>query len=219
MEEETLCKEPEQHKRQRLKYQEDQPSPSCDKSSSTLDGESFKKPKVKCHDVSGDCCPSVSQSMVASHQPSHGGRAAQTPSASYQTYSRSKGKEPILPKTMVLPDKSLPTQPAGADRNQTTVLRKAGPKPSSHPMRLRDRHREPQTLQSARDKTLAPGHSSHVLHLKESKPKTETSLVLSPQQKMCTAHDFIKPKDEPSTDDTPHSKVPIAVFPPGNYYA
>ncbi|XP_031121913.1 histone-lysine N-methyltransferase SUVR4-like isoform X2 [Ipomoea triloba] len=219
LEEETLCKESEKPlKRLQSKHQDDQPSLSCDNSSSTLAGASFKKPKVKCNDVSGESCPSVLQGMVASHQLSHGGREAQTPSASYQTYTRSKGKEPILPKPMVLPDKSLPTQPAGADRNQTNVLRKAkaGPKPSSHPMRLRDRQRKPQTLQPARDKTLAPGHSSHVLHLKE--PKTEACLVLTPQQKMLTAHDFIKPKDEPFTDDAPHPEVPIAVIPSESLY-
>nr|GMD25132.1 probable inactive histone-lysine N-methyltransferase SUVR1 [Ipomoea batatas] len=219
LEEETLCKESEKPlKRLRSKDQDVQPSLSCDNSSSTLAGASFKKPKVKCNDVSGESCPSVLQGMVASHHLSHGGREAQTPSASYQTYTRSKGKEPILPKPMVLPDKSLPTQPAGADRNQTNILRKAkaGPKPSSHPMRLRDRQRKPQTLQPARDKTLAPGISSQVLHLKE--PKTEACLVITPQQKMLTAHDFIKPKDEPFTDDAPHPEVPVAVIPSESLY-
>ncbi|VFQ68276.1 unnamed protein product [Cuscuta campestris] len=211
LEEETLSKEPEQpRKRQRLQSKEDEKSPFNDASSKLAEASSNSH-KVKDHVVSNDCSTSVSPDMVGSHQASHGEKALQVPFLS-RTCGRNKEKEPISPKSLGLPDKSVSTQHHASRRNMSNALKNSGPKSSSHPMRLRDRQIELQALNSAsRKKTSTHALSSHALPLQET--NADTCVAQSQEQNTSGTHAFRKHKDETILDEVSDFKVPIAVFP------
>ncbi|RAL47719.1 hypothetical protein DM860_012344 [Cuscuta australis] len=212
LEEETLSKEPEQpRKRPRLQSKEDEKSPFNDASSKLAEASSNNH-KVKDHVVSNDCSTSVSPDMVGSHQASHGEKALQIPFLSH-TCGRNKEKEPISPKSLGLPDKSVSTQHHASRRNMSNALKNSGPKSSSHPMRLRDRQIELQALNSAsRKKTSTHALSSHALPLQET--NSDTCVAQSQEQNASGSHAFRKHKDETILDEVSDFKVPIAVFPP-----
>ncbi|XP_075100364.1 putative inactive histone-lysine N-methyltransferase SUVR2 [Nicotiana tabacum] len=209
LEVEAVDEEPERPlKRMRLRHQEGQASSSANNSSSVSAGTSFKMPKVE---EEAELPGTNSQGRSQSPQPNNRTSAAESLSVPCLTYARNKGKQPVSPKTSMLPEKSGPSQPAGPERYQ----------PNSDDIvesdiNSRQNHRkgkEPQTAQiMPREKSLVLGKASHASNLKE--PQSEPGIELSPKQKMLDTHAFVKPKDEPYTLDSPQFEVPIAVIHP-----
>ncbi|KAA8550711.1 hypothetical protein F0562_002395 [Nyssa sinensis] len=121
-EEAQVHDEPERPlKRLRVRNQEGQVSPSLSNSGPRLGGTSLRQPKVEQLEPSESCSQLQSQGIAESPQPTPTveNSRPESPSLSPQPLIRNKGKLPVLPKPLVVQERSEPSQPDAADGTQT----------------------------------------------------------------------------------------------------
>lgn len=201
-------------KRLRLKHQDHQASPSMISPSPNLGATALKKPKVEADEVGqGQADPQRQMQLAVSPQKSNCETVKTgTQSVPGQRITRSRSKQPVTSQSLTVQEKSVPLQTAPADESCVDVTKETQLTSISSPMRLRARGKTPQSAQ--KENISISGRSSEGAYMKG--PMVDVGSVLPPKQ-ISSNIAFIKPKDEPFTDDLPQCEVPIAVILPGKY--
>ncbi|XP_052211580.1 probable inactive histone-lysine N-methyltransferase SUVR2 isoform X3 [Diospyros lotus] len=205
MDEEDQVPEPPL-KRLRLRYQEGHASPSLSNSCPGLAGNLLKQPKEE-EAEPPETFPQPD--IVGSSQPSQENVRGALQPMSPQRITRSKAKQSVLPKPSPVQERLEPSQPGVVDRNPPFAAGRTQSDSVNPRTRLREKGKEPISPQiGSRDKSSNSERSPHAVRIKE------PGIALLPKQQMHKSHTLVKPKDEPFTDDLPHSVVPIAVIHP-----
>ncbi|KAL7151642.1 hypothetical protein ABFS83_04G045400 [Erythranthe nasuta] len=207
-EEVHATEEPEQPlKRLRRRYQDGQTS-SLNTSNA---GKQRTAPVKSKKELDGANTPKLNEKEVMVESPKHNeeNTTIHTRAATSESVGKSKGKQPISPEPLVVPERCDPSGPSSTTGSQRKTRSRIEYGSQSHPMRLRERGKGVVYVHTpSRKKRRAPESSSHAVPLKES--ETEPSIPLSPKNKSNASCDLIKPKDEPITSDVPSLEVPGA---------
>ncbi|KAF8388284.1 hypothetical protein HHK36_026950 [Tetracentron sinense] len=192
-------------KRLRLRYQDDQISPSVGNCSSVLGETSLRRPKLNQAKPPQTCSM---QEIPESSQLCFGDKRAEPESVSPRTRLVDKGKKPVSPQT------------CGEERSEPYQLCHRDRRPESNSLspqiHLRGKGKESVSPQIApSEKRSFSDRISRPVCFKE--PKIEPGIVLLPKERRSNNHQYdglIKPKHEPFTDDLPQFEVPIAMIHP-----
>ncbi|KAL0287020.1 UNVERIFIED_CONTAM: putative inactive histone-lysine N-methyltransferase SUVR2 [Sesamum angustifolium] len=203
-------------KRLRLRYRNGQTS-----SSSTPDTSVPRTPLIRPKEEPGELpephLPEVngSQAIVESPQPNAENIKSKPQVVTRQSIGKNKGKQPVSPESLILHERSDPSQPNSMSRSQENTQLIIESRSHSHPMRLRDRGTRAVSPQiPSREKRPVPDSSSHALRLKE--PKVEPGVILSPKKRSNVSQALLKPKDEPVTEDMACLEVSGAITHPAH---
>ncbi|KAL0419721.1 UNVERIFIED_CONTAM: putative inactive histone-lysine N-methyltransferase SUVR2 [Sesamum radiatum] len=154
-----------------------------------------------------------SQAIVESPQPNAENIKSKPQVVTRQSIGKNKGKQPVSPESLILHERSDPSQPSSMSRSQENTQLIIESRSHSHPMRLRDRGTRAVSPQiPSREKRPVPDSSSHALRLKE--PKVEPGIILSPKKRSNASQALLKPKDEPVTEDMACLEVSGAITHP-----
>ncbi|XP_074349555.1 putative inactive histone-lysine N-methyltransferase SUVR2 isoform X1 [Apium graveolens] len=199
-------------KRLRLKHQDHQASPSTINPSPNLGATGLKKPKVEADEVGKGQADPQSQMQLATGPQKSNCETVKTGTQSVpeQRITRSRSKQPVTSQSLTVQGKSVPLQTAPADESSPDVTKETQLTSISSPMRARARGKTPQSAQ--KENISISGRPSDGAQMKG--PLVDVGSVLPPKQKISSNTAFIKPKDEPFTDDLPQCEVPITVILP-----
>lgn len=199
-------------KRLRLKHQDHQASPSMISPSPNLGATALKKPKVEADELGQSQADPQHQMQLAMapQQSNCETLRTRTLSVPESRITRSRSKQPVTSQSLTVQGKSVPSQTAPADESGPDVTKETQLTSISSPLRPRARGKTPQSVE--KEIISVSGRSSDGAHVKG--PMVDVLNVLPPKQKISRNIAFIKPKDEPFTDDIPQCEVPIAVILP-----
>lgn len=182
-------------KRLRRGYQDGQSSSAAGTASSPK--TPLITPKDEPTELPDTCLAEVyaSQGLVESPQP-----IAENARTGPQLHSKNNGEQPIYLESLVDHETCQPSSVGSP----------------SHPMKLRDRGKQPVSPQTSTwEKRSLPPSSPQATHNK--KWKIVRGTVPAPKKKRVSNYPLIIPKDEPVTDDIPEFVLPLAVIHPGWY--
>ncbi|KZV32966.1 hypothetical protein F511_01477 [Dorcoceras hygrometricum] len=171
------------------------------------DGQNFVKPKEEPDELLEGHLPKANGS---NHTVDHNAEKEKlyTQVDACQSLGANK-QEQHTSATSLINEKQDHCQLSAMSRSQQNTSAGTERRSPSHPMRLRDRGKEPVSPQSGKKGSVSGGlpDASCI-----KKPNNNCGVVLSPslEQKTNASNTLIKPKDEPITDDTPCSGFPVA---------
>ncbi|XP_071919302.1 probable inactive histone-lysine N-methyltransferase SUVR2 isoform X1 [Coffea arabica] len=184
-------------KRLRLKYQ-GQASESCN-NSNRLAGTSLIIPKDEPVELPEVHPQRQLRSMVGSTPTHNGHRSIESQHLSRELLDRSKGKQPVSPKSLTIQERTRTSHHVIANESETNIPMTVGSGTIPHQMSLRNGRMGALSPQPASvDKRLESERLSH----KVSKEKT------------VGVQSLVQPKEEPFTCDTPVFDLPLAVIHP-----
>lgn len=197
-------------KRSRLKHQNGLALSSLTNSSPSLGESRFKKPKMEADELDETSAQHQPREITACQGINSEIKRTETESVSSQPLTRNKGKQPVSPKSLAVPERSFSSQPAAAHGTHPDVTSRTESDSNSSSMRLRDKGKEPLLPQNVSiDFRLISERSSQGVCIRE--PKVDSSISLLPKQKVPDNRALIKPKDGSFTDYVPQFEVPIPV--------
>ncbi|KAL3531194.1 hypothetical protein ACH5RR_010516 [Cinchona calisaya] len=184
-------------KRLRLKYQ-GQASESCN-NSTRLAGTSLMILKDEPIELPEVCSQTQVQSMLGTTPPNNGNRRIESQHLSCESLDRSKGKQPVSPKSLTIQERSGMSQPVSANKSKMNIPTTIESVVVPHPLSPRSRGKE--------------AYSTH-FDSGEMRSESEWSSQAVSREKTVGSQILVQHKDVPLTGDMPVVELPLAVIHP-----